>query len=207
MFLEGTNIGIDWCIYKLNKDSDELYSALKDHIDQERFKLIKTEKRKQEFLGARWALYHLFGHPVKIEYDTNGKPHIVNSPWNISITHSGNYIAVARSKQVLGIDIEHISEKLERTKHKYCSTQELSQIDASQNLKHLCLHWSGKESAYKAIGNYPFIFDKEFKIESFTPQNHGQFMLEIDCQIHQEQLTVDYQTIDDYVFTMCSLKA
>jgi 4'-phosphopantetheinyl transferase EntD len=206
MFFKGQTDSLEWCVYKVEVSLDQLILQVEEASSILAWpENIKTTKRKKEYLATRIALKELFKDWLDITYDAFGKPLIKKSEWNISISHSGDYIAVARSKKHLGIDIEMIRETLDRTKHKFCSAAELIPIDPKQYLLHLCLLWSAKESAYKAVGNYPFIFDKELLVDTFIPNKQGHFPLKINSKSHQETVNIQYQIIENYVFTFCTL--
>ena len=206
IFLQNQTEDIEWIIWELKEEIHELVEYLSCPSISEELKKYKTDKRKKEFLCSRILLKELFSKDISIEYNEFGKPFIQNSKWNISITHSGKYVAVARSKQKLGIDIEVISEKLNRTKHKYSSDYELKSLDPNQNLYHLALYWSGKESVYKLVGNEALIFNEEMKIERFIPENKGVFLLYLDSSLNKSNIKISYQKIEDYVFTFCILR-
>lgn len=206
LFIKHQSEAIEWSIWELTESLEVL--LLKDLGLEitEHLSLIKSEKRKKEFLIARILLKQMFGQTIAVSYDAFGAPFIEGSDWNISITHSGCFVAVARSKQALGIDVELISEKLERTKHKYSSDKELSQIDPSQNLFHLTLSWSAKESVYKLVGSEALIFDTQMKIQAFTPKTKGAFVIQLEALKLQTELTIQYSRLGDYVFTYCVLE-
>lgn len=201
------NDTIEWLIWEVDTFDETAIDAFSNMLHcpylEKNLNSIKTTKRKIEFLGARYLLKVLFGECIELLYNTSGSPYISNSDWNISITHSGKYIAVARSKKRLGIDIEQISEKLERTKHKFSSDKELSFIDQQQNLYQLCLYWSAKESVYKLVSNEALIFDEEMQIEAFTPKNKGTFLLKLNSKLNALDLNIHYRKIENYVFTYC----
>lgn len=201
IFLDKHSDNIDWLIWELEENEEELREILNCPDLEKQSSLIKTDKRKKEFLCSRILLKKLFGQCIPLKYKDFGAPYIESSEWNISITHSGKYVALARSKYPLGIDIEQISEKLDRTKHKYCSKNELRNIDNSQKWYHLALHWSAKESVYKLVGNEALIFDTEMLINAFTPQQEGYFKMNLNSPKTQQQLDIYYQKINEYVFT------
>lgn len=206
LFLTHQSETIEWSIWEITESldaflSDDLELEIIDQVAQ-----IKSEKRKKEFLLARLLLKQMFGKTIRVSYDAFGAPFIEESDWNISITHSGSFVAVARSKKALGIDVELISQKLERTKHKFSSDKELSQIDSSQNLFHLALSWSAKESVYKMVGSEALIFDRQMQIQAFTPKAKGDFTIKLDAIKLKADVKVNYSKHGDYVFTFCVLE-
>ena len=68
-----------------------------------------------------------------------------------SITHSGDWVAVAFDTEPIGIDLEvrrPINEKLAR---RLCTEQDLSHLKGDFNLRLLEL-WTAKEAHFKRIG-------------------------------------------------------
>ena len=198
VFWQEQSENIEWIIWELNESIPQLQGLL-DCPDNS-INTIKTDKRKMEFLTSRILLKKLFGECIVVKYNRHGSPYIENSDWNISITHSGKYVAVARSKYPLGIDVEQITEKLERIKHKFSSTEELKNIYYKENLMHLALYWSAKESVYKLVGNEALIFDENMIIEEFIPQKEGAFKLHLQSSRYKQLVEIKYQTFEDYVF-------
>ena len=197
---------IEWSIWDVSETIDELLSLqiLQPYINL--ISSIKSQKRKKEFLIARLLLNQMFAQEIQVCYDEFGAPFIEGSDWNVSISHSGSFVAVARSKKALGIDVELISDKLERTKHKYSSEQELSQIDSNQNLYHLALSWSAKESVYKMVGCEALIFDRQMQIQAFTPKSEGEFKVKLLASKLKTDVKIVYSKHGDYVFTYCVLE-
>jgi phosphopantetheinyl transferase len=205
IFLEHNSKDVEWQIWELNEELPELHKLLSNTEISAYVERFRTTKRRKEFLCSRILLNRIFKEQLSVSYDKSGKPFIENSDWKISITHSAHFVAVARSKKNIGIDIEQISEKLNRTKHKYASETELLNIDTNQNLFHLALYWSAKESVYKWVGNEPLIFDTEMIIEKFVPQDSGQIHLKLQSQKSNYQMQINYLRIDNFVFTYCVL--
>lgn len=205
VFLKHKDNSIEYEIWHIKEEYDKLITLLDCKV-KDQIEAFKLDKRKKEFLCSRIILKHLFNRCVTVRYDEFGKGHVEDTDWHISISHSGEFVAVARSRNKVGIDIERISEKLNRTKHKFSSTRELSNIDFNNNLYHLALHWSAKESVYKIVGNENLIFDTEIQIEKFVPKQDGEFVLELVCKQYNQKILIKYEKINDYVLTFCTLK-
>ena len=112
-----------------------------------------SDKRKLEFYFSR-VLWLTFNQNQVIEYKPTGKP--ILSKGFISISHSHSYIIVAFSKtEPIGIDIELISEKINKVKSKF-----LHPKDRYVNLKELTQLWTIKEAFYKLHdGDDVFLMD------------------------------------------------
>ena len=203
IILEYKDDAIEYIVWRLTEDIEQLKAFYDcDNIDQ--LNSFKLDKRKKEFICSRISLTKLFSKCINIEYDEFRKPYIKGSSWEISISHSGEYIAVARSNYKLGIDIEKITEKLNRTKHKFSSEKELSNINNENNLLTLGIHWSAKESVYKLVGNENLIFDTDMQIDKFTQVDNGEIRLRLNCKQYNIDLDVKYKKIGDYILTYCT---
>ena len=121
-----------------------------------KFEKYKSDKRKLEFYYSR-VLWQNFNVDLPIKYKPSGKPII--SHGFISVSHSHNKVAIAYSKSnEVGVDIEMISEKINKVKHKF-----LHPKDNYKNLKDLTQLWTIKEAVYKLFdGNNIYFMDNIF---------------------------------------------
>ncbi len=117
-----------------------------------------THPHKQlQHLAGRYLLQHLYPdfpyHLIKIA-DTR-KPFLPNEEYHFSISHCGDYAAVIVSKDHrVGIDIELITPKVEKIKHKFLNVEELELVNGqwsmvNGNLQLLTLLWCCKEGVFK----------------------------------------------------------
>lgn len=112
---------------------------------------FKSKKRQFEYYFSR-VLWLSFKTDEKIIYLPSGKPTLTNG--FISMTHSGNMVAIALSKnQDIGIDLEMISQKIDKVKHKI-----LHPKDTYKNLQELTQLWTIKESVYKLFDGSDVFF-------------------------------------------------
>lgn len=145
----GTKLGI-WKITEPLLLLEDIFPLLA--YEQELYSKIKNENRKREWLASRILLTEISEKRVVIEYSPYGKPLLNSSTSNISISHSKNFAAVLLSSRFSpGIDIEHISLRVEKVKHKFLSADELSWCTS---IEQLTTCWSAKESVFK-------IYEKE----------------------------------------------
>jgi phosphopantetheinyl transferase len=124
---------------------------------------ITHPHKRLQHLAGRYLLKYLFNDfPVElIQIADTRKPFLENEAYHFSISHCGDFAAVIASRQNrVGIDIEIISSKIEKIKHKFVSEveksimngQSLSSISDSQPINLLTLLWSCKEAAFKWYG-------------------------------------------------------
>lgn len=125
----------------------------------------KSVKRQLEFANAIILLTDILHHEPHINYTEKGKPYLVNSPYNISISHSKNHIAVAVSQHLVGIDIEPATARILKLAERYMSVREfevLKSIDNNRSslpysaVQYATMVWCGKEAVYKIVGDEAF---------------------------------------------------
>src|SRR5665213_794542 len=100
----------------------------------------KSQIRKQQLIGARYLLQELIGDsaPYIIEYTIHGKPYIKESDWELSISHTKEYIALILSKdKKVGIDIEIFDPRLKRIENKFLRDDERAFIHPDNYLEQL----------------------------------------------------------------------
>lgn len=114
--------------------------------------------------------------------DEHGKPFLIDSNIQFSISHSKNLIAIAiLEHKKIGIDIEYCSDKVERVKHKFLCDQELNNISS---LTELTQFWCIKEATYKLNGKKNISFKNEILVK---PENDNTGLVYI-----QDTLIANY---------------
>ena len=117
--------------------------------DKAVYEQIGNDRRRTEWLATRIVLRELLNRDVTIAHDSNGKPYITENKSFISISHSKNMVAVMVAEQNLGIDIEQITARTTKVRHKFLTGSEL---DWCKTDTEHTLVWTVKEAAYKLIG-------------------------------------------------------
>ncbi len=125
------------------------------------FKSFKSEKRQLEFYNSR-VLWASFNIDHTINYKSTGKPEIKNG--FISISHSQQKIAIAYSSEHdTGIDLEIISDKVQKVKSKY-----LHKSEAFKTRLDLTKVWTIKEAIYKLYDSDKISFKRDIVITNIT---------------------------------------
>ena len=141
------------------------------HIaEEEDFFLLKVPLQKEithphkrlQHLAGRYLLTELFADfPLElIRIADTKKPFLSNEAYHFSISHCGDYAAVIVSAvNRVGVDIEVVSEKVERIKSKFLSIDELLMIEEMSNVQRSMFNvqvvtacWSIKETMFKWYG-------------------------------------------------------
>ena len=186
----------------LNSESiDELLQEIEHPDTLVDFRKIKTDKRKLEFLAVRVALKKLLNEEFYIFYTDDGKPFLTENRYNISISHSKNWVAVAAhpSRQI-GIDIECWSDKIPKLYKRFLN--ETEQKAFGTNANQLQIVWSAKEALYKIIGKTAVDFANQLQIFPFDAENeNGE--LTAKHLVSGKLYTLNYYQNLDYVLVYC----
>ena len=133
-------------------------------------KLKKSNILKEQFLATR-KLLALENTDYKITYDNNGKP-LLNSKYNISISHSHEIAAIAISdNSKIGLDAQLNENKIINIQDKFLNPSEKLNIGEIPSLKILTMIWTSKESIYKAVGLKGISFSDNIMIEKVVEED------------------------------------
>lgn len=149
---------IHLAVWQITESHDELQAMLPSEIltDAELASISHIQKQV-EFFCSRLIIKHL-ANSLGIKYlgikkDEFGKPYLVGTHWQMSLTHTSNYVAaVMHPTEALGIDMEKPSEKLRRVAHKFLSeTEKTMPMMILRNCafigrpKNLCINYMANE--------------------------------------------------------------
>lgn len=144
------------------EDKIELFETEKEILSK-----IKREKRKQQWLAARFVLKSLTNNEEVVK-NKHGKPFLKSKTGFISISHCENYAVAIYSKELnVGVDIEPQREKVKRVADKFLSKNELSFIEKNKEVKHLITCWAMKEAAFKWYGRKYISFRESIHISPY----------------------------------------
>ena len=188
-------------IFNVTESIDDLYKQL-DFVDIAEFSTLVSDKRKLEYLAVRVALKQLLGIEKKIVYDDERKPAFSDKSFQISVSHSANWIAViAHPTRIVGIDIEVPTEKMRKLYTRFLNETEKKELSNGENLTQLMLAWSGKEALYKIIGIEAVDFAKQLHIFPFEIKNEGTF--EAEHIPTKQKYQLQYIQNENFVLVYC----
>ena len=163
-----------------------------------------SENRKREWLAIRVILKELLGEEKEILYNSLGKPYLSDNSFHIGISHTKGYAALIFNKEnEVAIDIEKITEKVENVWKRFVNEEEEKALSQSNELIHLLLYWSAKESIYKWLGVENVDFKADLHIAPFEPvlgEWSGFDAYETRTK-EQNCLKIKYFVHEDYVLT------
>lgn len=135
---------------------------------------ITHPNKRLQHLAGRYLLKELYpDFPYElIRIADTRKPFLENEAYHFSISHCGRYAAVIVSTDNrVGVDVELISTKVEKVKHKFLSDAEQALLkevvnapDSTAHEKLLTAAWSIKESLFKWQGSSEVDFIKHLHI-------------------------------------------
>lgn len=171
-------------------------------LEETQMATIKGDGRRKEWLASRYLLHVMSGRKergafVKDEY---GKPHLTDSLFNISISHSNHVAAVLATPELCGIDIQKIVTKIERIAQKFMRQEELYSLQLGSRLEHLHVYWGAKEAIYKAYGRKELDFSKHILIEPFEYNlSEGTCQGKIQKGDFQQEFQLYYEQIGTFI--------
>lgn len=160
--------------------------------------IVHPQKRLQHLAG-RYLLPFLFpDFPYnEIEIADTRKPFLLNEQYHFSISHCSNYAAaIVSSDKRVGVDVELITPRIERIKHKFLHPIEKRFINSqltSQQINLLTLLWSAKEAMYKWYGLGEVDFSEMMRTFPFKLNATGEIEAVFIKDAFQKKLTLDYR--------------
>ena len=140
---------------------------------------ITHPHKRLQHLAGRYLLRFLFPNfpNEEIEIADTRKPFLPDEQYHFSISHCGNYAAALVSSTArVGIDIENITPRVEKIKHKFLHPDELLFVHKHEKAKQtelLTLLWSSKEAMFKWWGRGDVDFSEVLRIHEFIFSAEG----------------------------------
>ena len=142
-------------------------------------KITHPHKRLQHLAG-RYLLPFLFSdfpYDEIVIADTR-KPFLPDEQYHFSISHCADYAAaIVSATDRVGIDVEMITARVEKIKHKFLHTEELAFVHAfpqEQQIPLLTLLWSCKEAMFKWWGMGDVDFSEVLRVSPFVFEETGK---------------------------------
>jgi len=156
-------------LWKIEEEESFFADKLKlAYSEQQQIDLMKGHRRV-EWYASRYLLHVMSGREKRgvCLKDEFGKPFLLDSLFDISISHSRELAAVIAAPCSVGIDIQRIVEKIERIAHKYMREEEMASLKEETRINHLHVYWGAKECLYKAYGQKKLDFKEHIFINPF----------------------------------------
>jgi phosphopantetheine--protein transferase-like protein len=192
---------------------DEGLGQLKNQVqltekEFEKFNAFGSESRKKEYLTTRLLVQKYISAELRIENNEHGKPFLVGSELNISVTHTKDFVAIFVCKDSIpALDMEYLSDRVHRIAKRFLSESELENISDNNRTLHLYQHWCAKECLIKLYGKKNVHLIDELKIHPFSPDQEI-FTGEVCRADFSETYTLHYIQFNKYllVYAISSYK-
>lgn len=157
-------------------------------------------KKLLETLMVRRILKDEFPN-YKILYNER-KPYFEPNDFEISITNSFPFAALAVSKNKIGIDLERFNPKFLKLQDKFVYPEERTFIPKNQEIEYLTIIWSVKESLYKIHHSKHWSLKKHYEVFPFCTEN----LHSVRCRVYDENSSDEFfarvEFFEDFVFTV-----
>ena len=195
---------IHYMVWHLTETTEELWQmANPDDADLAILDDINHDAKKKEYLAGKNAIIQmceLQGLPfLGIYKDEHGKPFLKDNPYEISLTHTLEYIGVVFSKKYpVGIDIEKPRPQIMRILKRLFSEKEVEEVN--DDVDKATIYWSAKEALYKLYGKRKVDFKENLFLENIEGYVLGKIKMpdyEAEHKIFVEKL-FDYYLVIAY---------
>ena len=184
-------------LWKISESREELLRLL--HFTEAAE--ISNDNRARQWLASRVLLQELL---QELGYTTNyqlhrlpsGKPVLSIPGLHVSISHAGEYAAVAISPNPIGIDVEKISPRIERIQHKFMNDHEMELLMDEKDIRWMHTVWSAKEALFKYHPEGELDFREHLHLKK---EKEGMLRGEIRKGLEINSLQVTYEFFDEYI--------
>lgn len=186
-------------LWKYDEQEDLNPELLLEKENLEKVKDYHPTKLKETLLIRKLLKSILPNHQILYE---GRQPYLWPKDYEISVTHSFPFAALAVSKNKVGIDIEPFNKKIERIRHKFLLEEESGFIEEGKETAYLTVIWSLKESLYKIHHSNYWSLKKHYEVKPFRLD----FPFNIRCRVHDENVSDLYKArvefFENYCFTI-----
>lgn len=175
-----------------------------DEEEKEFLSGINAPGRRLQWLSSRLLIRKIINPAGQIlmEWDSFGKPIIINYDFEVSISHCTDMVAVIVGDAKSGIDIEKQDRKVDRIAKKFVREDEFAFVEEQIHTDYYITFWAAKETMFKFYGGGGIDFKEHMKVHQFKMSDKGQFDMEY-LKGEKEILRVNYEWIDGHILTYC----
>jgi phosphopantetheinyl transferase len=188
-------------VWKIEEDLDHLKWELQwGQHDIKQFRAINDSERSMHWLVSRVLLRRLLNTSkfIDMQCDEHGKPYLVNFDYHISISHSGDRVAVLLSEKDCGVDIQLMKPRIEAVAHKFISDEEWTYLKDDTFTEQIYVFWCAKEALYKLYGKRKLEFRQHLFLHPFD-MSSGLVKGRIEKGSYFKELPVYFQKVDNYL--------
>lgn len=177
-YITHINENIHLAVWKIEEDLLFFQNNVKlSAIDQQIFTETTHPEKKLEFMAGRMlcktVLHQLEISDLPIYRNEYGKPEIPDSDYNISLSHTESYIALAIGHKIdVGVDIERPKAKMAKIAPRLYTAEEMEYCQ--NDLHRFAKMWSAKEVLYKLFMKREIDFREHLQVK---PENQEWTLL------------------------------
>lgn len=191
-------------LWQMNETELQLLDMLENRaIYQSELDSFVSQKRRIEFLSVRLLLQQFLDlDEVRVGYEPSGKPYLIDSDYQLSISHTKGYaVVILHPSRRVAIDIEQRADKVMRLQSKFMNEAELEAIDSAHSLSYTLICWSAKESLFKWLSESAIDFREHLLITPFRVAESGCLNTFFNRNDNPLPIQVSYLNRQEYVLT------
>lgn len=160
---------------------------------------ISHPHKRLQHLAGRYLLPFLFPDfpNEEIEIADTRKPFLLDERYHFSISHCSNYAAaIVSSNNRVGVDVELVTPRVEKIKHKFLHPSEVRFVNSqllNEQVNLLTILWSAKEAMYKWYGLGEVDFSEMMRTFPFELKAVGEIEAAFMKGQLQKKLTLHYK--------------
>ena len=196
--------GVSLGLWQMDESPEQLFD-LYPHLLPYRSSLddkYKNDGRKLEFLAIRALMYEmlrvngaskgLLSHAGDFTHNGQGKP--LFRGYHVSISHTKGYAALILSKKSeVAVDIEYMSDRVERIASKF-----LRKDERADSLDSKLVHWCAKETVFKLFSEENPLFE-DMRVKPFDTMS--DWACDVENLKSGKTARVDFELAMDFVLT------
>lgn len=196
--------GVSLGLWQMDESPEQLFD-LYPHLLPYRSSLddkYKNDGRKLEFLAIRALMYEmlrvngaskgLLSHAGDFTHNGQGKP--LFRGYHVSISHTKGYAALILSKKSeVAVDIEYMSDRVERIASKF-----LRKDEQADSLDSKLVHWCAKETVFKLFSEENLLFE-DMRVKPFDTMS--DWACDVENLKSGKTARVDFELAMDFVLT------
>jgi 4'-phosphopantetheinyl transferase EntD len=188
-----------WDITETEEELLSLGSIPSEELEE--LSLLRSEARRKEKLAERALLNTIFEDKVYLGHHDNGKPYLQNSAQELSISHSGRFVAIiTHPSEDLGIDIECLDRDFSAVEAKALSEDEIDDLPDNRRNLQLAIYWCAKEAIFKRMSLMEVDFAEQIEVEKFRAHDEGW----LEATFYhkdgtEDEFELEYMVFENYV--------
>ncbi|MEP7264099.1 MAG: 4'-phosphopantetheinyl transferase superfamily protein [Bacteroidota bacterium] len=197
-YLQNSRLAL-WHITESRQELEDKLHLI-DRSDLTREEHFKSEKRNFEWLATRNMLAVIVDEKAGIEYDDCGKPHLINFPGHLSISHSWPYVCIFyHPEKAAGVDIELMNDRILKIRKKFVNDSEELWLKDVEEIKGLFLIWAAKEAVFKMLGGGGILFKEHLELKQVDLSIKGKATICFMKEKTHQDFTIYYEFLDDMI--------